>query len=55
MPIKHKTCLSIGCWNIQCLGDKLDYQEVVESIKGCDIICLQETHCSYKDEPALEG
>ncbi len=55
MPIKHKSCLSIGCWNIQCLGDKLDFQEVTKSIRECDILCLQETHCSYADEPALDG
>ncbi len=55
MPVKHKSCLSIGCWNIQCLGDKLNCQEVAKCIRECDIICLQETHCSYSDELDLNG
>ena len=41
--------LKIGCWNVNSLGDKSNDHIFVETIKGYDILCLQETKVDPDD------
>ena len=55
--------LSLACWNIDNLHyllngkkyNKLDDCEIQNLLQNHDIICLVETHCSYKDIISFEG
>ena len=56
--------LTVGCWNIEGLYEKvngvkickLNDESFINTLKKCDILCLQETHLAQGDNiPSLEN
>ena len=61
MKLFSPKLLTIGCWNIQGIYEKvnrvkvskLDDELFLKKLKKFDILCLQETHCGPMDVPTV--